>query len=189
LDTAFLGSALSGSGQGSVRLEGVPVKLAIHPDDDEDLDFLSNSQETGAGTDLFNPDTDGDSLLDGWEVRHALNPLSASAADGANGDPDGDGLSNAREQLLGTDPRDKTSAVRLAIEPIGRGRFRFSWATVIGKRYALEYTERLQNGFSNLSSQAFPMSAASTNASYVAGLPTPALTNATQFFFRVRLVE
>jgi hypothetical protein len=32
---------------------------------------------------------------------------------------------------------------------------------VIGKRYALEYTERLQNGFSNLSSQAFPMSAAS----------------------------
>jgi hypothetical protein len=78
LDTALLGSALSGSGQESVLLEGLPVKLAIHPDDDEDLDFLSNSQETGAGTDLFNPDTDGDSLLDGWEVRHALNPLSAS---------------------------------------------------------------------------------------------------------------
>ncbi len=189
LDASFLGSARSGSGQGSVRLEGLPVKLAIHQDGDEDGDGLTNRQETRIGTDMFNPDTDGDGLTDGWEAAHDLNPLSRTEADGSDGDPDGDGLSNAREQLLGTNPRDVTSAVRLTIEPLGQDRFRFSWPTVVGKRYALEYTERLQSGFTNFSGRVFPMNAASTNQSYVAGLPLAARTNATQFFFRVRLVE
>ena len=186
---AFLGSSLSGSGQNPLRLGGISVRLAIHPEGDEDHDALSNSQEARIGTDLFNPDTDGDGLTDGWEAAHDLNPLSTAAADGSEGDPDGDGLSNAREQLLGTNPRDVRSAVLLAIEPLGEDRFRFSWPTVPGKKYALEYTERLQSGFINFSDRMFPLSAASTNQTYVAGLPPVARTNANQLFFRVRLVE
>jgi hypothetical protein len=188
-DTSFLGYSRSGSGQDPVLLEGLPVKLAINSEGDEDKDALSNHDEATVGTDLFNPDTDGDGLADGWEVRYNFDPLSKIALDGPDGDPDGDGLSNAREQLLGTNPRDATSAVRLTIEPLGRDRFRFSWPTVAGRKYSLEYTERLQNQFTSFSSLAFPMSATSTNQTYEANFPPAARTNATQYFFRVRVVE
>src|SRR5262249_50666565 len=128
-------------------------------------------------------------LADGWEAAHGLDPLLATGANGPQGDPDGDGLSNAREQLLGTDPRDAASAVRLTLEPIGRDRFRFSWPTVAGKKYSLEYTDRLQSGFTSFSGRVFPIRAGSTNQTYEADLPPVARTNATQLFFRVRVSE
>jgi hypothetical protein len=37
-------------------------------------------------------------------VRYHLNPLSNIGADGASGDPDGDGISNLAEFGAGTDP-------------------------------------------------------------------------------------
>ena len=43
------------------------------------------------------PDSDNDGLPDGWEWMHGLDPLSANNADGAVGDPDGDGMSNLQE--------------------------------------------------------------------------------------------
>ncbi len=54
-------------------------------DDDIDGDGLSNSQESVAGTDPTNPDSDGDGLTDGDEVNiYGTNPLVQ--------DTDGDGL-------------------------------------------------------------------------------------------------
>ncbi|HRR35365.1 MAG TPA: hypothetical protein P5026_14810, partial [Kiritimatiellia bacterium] len=52
-------------------------------------------------------DSDGDMLPDGWEVGNDLNPLSASGDDGADGDPDSDGLTNLQEFRHGTDPLDE----------------------------------------------------------------------------------
>ena len=56
-------------------------------------------------TDPLNPDTDGDGLPDGWEITYALDPLSTVGADGAAGDPDSDGLTNAQEYAYQTHPK------------------------------------------------------------------------------------
>jgi hypothetical protein len=189
LDSSVLGRGLSGSGSGAVILEGLDVKLVFNPEGDEDHDGLSNSAEAAFGTDMFLADTDGDGLLDGWEAKNGLNPLSAVGPDGAAGDPDGDGLSNAREQALGTDPRDAASAVRLKLSPLGAGRFVFSWPTVAGKSYMLEFTDKLRSDFTNLSPAVFPLKAASTNQTFEAQLPRDAHVTSQELYFRVRLAE
>lgn len=51
-----------------------------------------------------NGDSDGDDLLNGWEVLYDLDPDSDQGDDGADGNPDGDGLTNLEEQTLGTNP-------------------------------------------------------------------------------------
>lgn len=81
---------------------------------DFDNDGISNLDEivppppllAGDATDPLEPDTDGDGLKDGWERTHNLNPNDATGANGAEGDPDNDGLSNSQEQSSGTNPND-----------------------------------------------------------------------------------
>ena len=72
---------------------------------DTDGDGLSDVQELALGTSPTNADTDGDGLFDGWEAANQLNPLSSAGNDGADGDIDGDGLSNLQEQAHGGNPR------------------------------------------------------------------------------------
>ena len=60
--------------------------------DDDDGDGLVDEDPNGW-------DTDGDGMPDGWEAANGLNATSPSNADGANGDPDGDGLINLMEYV------------------------------------------------------------------------------------------
>jgi alpha-tubulin suppressor-like RCC1 family protein len=70
-----------------------------HPDSDGD-GLLDGYEVHTSLTDPANPDTDGDGMPDGWELANGLNPL----LDDALGDPDFDGLVNREEYLFGTNP-------------------------------------------------------------------------------------
>jgi len=86
------------------------VTPGIQPCTDTDQDGLCDSVETDTGsyvgpqdtgTDPNNPDTDGDTIVDGWEVTYGLDPLDAGDA---GADFDGDGFTNLQEYERGTDP-------------------------------------------------------------------------------------
>lgn len=86
---------------------------------DRDALFAAYPNAVYLETDPLVPDTDGDGLPDGWEVRYGLDPLEGNpgtcslrtgllvtnAVNGAEGDPDGDGFSNLQELINGTNPR------------------------------------------------------------------------------------
>ena len=74
---------------------------AADSDNDGDAD-CSSDDDDGDGMVDEDPngwDTDGDGMPDGWEAANGLNATSPSNADGANGDPDGDGLINLMEYV------------------------------------------------------------------------------------------
>jgi hypothetical protein len=98
--------------------DGWEVKYGLDPndptdaDDDPDTDGLTNQQEYEHHTDPKNPDTDGDGLPDGWEVKYGLDPNDPTGNNGADGDPDDDGLTNQEEYHGGpggTDPKNPDS--------------------------------------------------------------------------------
>jgi hypothetical protein len=183
LDTGFLGSQMTGSGQGSVILEGLEVQLAVDPDADND--GLTRAEELVIGTNPEHADSDNDGLLDGWEVKHQLSPLSSLGNGGSDGDPDGDNFTNAAEQLAGTDPRDAKSALRVRIEAFGKQQYRISWPAVPARKYEIQVASSPLAGFVSLASTNFPMTATSTNLSYEENLQNAA---ASSRFYRVRLV-
>ena len=80
----------------------------IEINNDFDDDGLTNAEEAMLGTDPNNPDSDGDEIFDGQEVTDNTNPLDD--CDSIEGTPldasdcDEDGLSNAQEYTIGTDP-------------------------------------------------------------------------------------
>ena len=78
-------------------------------DGDFDKDGLTNFEEIGVGTDPGYFDSDRDLLSDSWETTQGLNPLSAIGANGAAGDPDGDGVTNFNEAIYGSNPNSTDS--------------------------------------------------------------------------------
>lgn len=183
LDSSFLGTSLTGSGLGPVRLEGLNVQLATDPDPDSD--GLITTEERRIGTNPLNPDSDGDGLPDGWEVAHGLNPLSATGDDGAAGDPDHDGFSNLAEFTAGTDPRNPQSSLRVKLESLGLQRYRVSWPAILGKKYQIQTADNSFGVFLDLSNTNFPMRADSTQLSFDEDLGNSPLRSR---FYRVRVV-
>ena len=98
--------------------------LMTSPACDQDGDGLTNGDEATNGTNPLDPDSDDDSVTDGEEVNGVNNPstpytptgtsdpldpcdpLPSATACNANGDNDGDGVTNGDESTNGTDPND-----------------------------------------------------------------------------------
>jgi len=90
-------------------------------------DFLSSTS-----------DLDQDGLPDAWEIESGLSyrdPKDAAA------DADGDSYTALQEWVAGTDPRNRSSALRLSI--LGN---RLEWMAAAGRRYRLEQQEMEAGG-------------------------------------------
>ncbi|MBX7211499.1 MAG: hypothetical protein K1X78_24550 [Verrucomicrobiaceae bacterium] len=86
-------------------------------------------------------DSDGDGLPDSWELANGLNGGDASGANGAAGNPDGDGLNNLSEYILGTNPNAADVYVPgVAKVPAG---FTVSFSTIPNRGYKIYYSDDL----------------------------------------------
>lgn len=89
-------------------------------------------------------DADADGLPTDWETANGLNDDDATGNNGANGDPDGDGMTNIIEWLVGLNPQlvDNSAYPKLGITRIAGG-VRLSFPTIGGRSYQLQSTENL----------------------------------------------
>lgn len=111
--------------------------------DDQDRDGLTAQEEFQAGLDPFDPDTDGDGLVDGREVNTTgTNPLL--------GDTDGDGFWDGLEVQTGSDPLNPGSfnlAAALASLQVSPAAFTLTGNSLLGEASRqLAVTGRLIDG-------------------------------------------
>lgn len=89
-------------------------------------------------------DGDRDGLPTDWEITHELNDNDATGDNGADGDPDHDGLSNIIEWLVGLNPKvvDNSVFPKVGIAKINDG-VRLTFRTLPNRRYQFQSSETL----------------------------------------------
>jgi hypothetical protein len=101
---------------------------------------LSDTKSFTATVNNVGPDNDNDGLPDSWETLYGLSTNSAAGNNGANGDPDGDGMTNVQEFGAGTDPTNRASVFRITRIDRETNGVRVAWTTVGSKRYQVQST-------------------------------------------------
>ncbi|HXI84830.1 MAG TPA: family 16 glycosylhydrolase [Verrucomicrobiae bacterium] len=124
----------------------------------------------------------GDGIPNGWKQQYGLNPFDPTVA---AADPDGDGVSNLQEFLLGTSPIDSSSPFRVAGITLQGPDALITWLSVGGMTNAVESTPDPGGSWSNISGSIVITGTALTTTNY---LDAGAATNTPANYYRVRLV-
>jgi hypothetical protein len=126
-----------------------------------DQDELSDDQEMERGTDLQNPDSDGDGFIDGFEIESGTDPLNPISVPFALSptigfsrtgklvtptDRDGDGLPGDFEELVGSDPEkidSNNNGIPDGLELLQNNQIRYDAATDSDRDGLPDYMEIL----------------------------------------------
>jgi len=138
-------------------------------------------------------DADADGLPNDWEQMFNLNPLSDVSSDGANGDPDADGVTNIDEFTGGTDPGIPNAIVIKIIEITRENNdIRITWDTTSGTTNQLQVSAGdvdgffTSNNFMNLGPQLIIPGSGIMSTNQV---DSGAATNFPARFYRIRQIE
>ena len=124
----------------------------------------------------------GDGIPNGWKQQYGFNPFDPTVA---AADPDGDGLSNLQEFLLGTNPLDSTSPFHVTGTTLQGSDLLITWLTAGGLTNAVESTSDPGGTYSNISGNIIIPGTGLTTTNY---LDPGAATNTPANYYRVRLV-
>ncbi|HUJ72922.1 MAG TPA: family 16 glycosylhydrolase [Verrucomicrobiae bacterium] len=123
-----------------------------------------------------------DGIPNGWKQQYGLNPFDPSVA---AADPDGDGLSNLQEYLLGTDPTDKSSPFHVIAITQENNDLLITWADAAGRTNVVEAASDVGGTYSNISDNIIVPGSGLGTTNY---LDAGAVTNSLSRFYRVRVV-
>lgn len=116
------------------------------------------------------PDTDADGMTDGFELWH----FGSTTQTVGTADDDSDGLSNADEEVAGTQPTNESSALIQYAPTADTEALVLSWQSASGRTYAIHSTALLTNGFTNIVFSHIPadvpLNIATVNVSDLLGL-------------------
>jgi hypothetical protein len=124
----------------------------------------------------------GDGIPNSWKQQYGFNPFDPTVA---ATDPDGDGLSNLQEFLLGTNPLDSASPFHVAGITLEGPDVLITWQSVGGMTNAVESTPNPGGSYSNISGNIVITDTGLAMTNY---LDAGAATNTPANYYRVRLV-
>jgi autotransporter-associated beta strand protein len=148
--------------------------------------ILTASNSLGVSTLISNNLLTVLTALQAWQLQYfgCTNPVICPQA-AAAADPDGDGLSNANELLLGTDPTNNASAFRIIAVAREGIDLRVTWSMGAGKTNALQAAA---GGGSVTSDFADVFNVTNTIGDTTNHVDVGAATNSPSRYYRVRLV-
>ena len=128
----------------------------------------------------------GDELPNWWKQQYGLDPLSSNGVNGVNGDPDGDGMSNIQEYLMGTNPTNSTSALRMVSVVRTGNDILLTWTTRSRHANVVQAAPALGGSYSNISPLIIIMGNGDVTTNY---LDIGGATNNPTRFYRVALAQ
>jgi hypothetical protein len=137
-------------------LVGKPLDQVSYPSQVEDVPFgrfpdgsanvgplVAHTPDRPNSNNPDDSDRDADGLGDAWEEAMGLDRTRGDGLDGAEGDPDGDGLPNAAELVAGTHPRSAGSRLEFAEVRFGADGLHLKFQACPGRFYRVEYGQAL----------------------------------------------